>query len=373
MIQRTIRHYKASGSWFDMGRQIGEKVSHDIEKFNSRYFSDPFTMIRFGSMENVIGYVRQVGRALKEYSDHAHDYLAGMSAGANLPMEQILMQAILPELTHINSAGDWPEGAMGGCTACCVKSSSAMDMGAIIGQCWDFNVELPDWYIAELLPPIGEPKMMIVGLGAFCCCCGVNSFGLGMTFTASGHLPNVRPQVGVPVIGVFIEALGMEDYYPAMDLLVAPKRAGAVNMLLSDGGNNSALIEVAGEQVELTEEEPILVCANHFQHPKIVERTRQNLEPTDRGGSEFARSSVFREARLKQLLVDATGDGIDENYVKNCLKDHENYPLSICSHEEETILHFRTQGAMTITPSAHTIVFCPGQPCREEFHRFTLD
>jgi hypothetical protein len=353
-----------------MGRQIGRDVAGDIASFNSRYFSDPFNIIRFGSMDNVINYVRQAGRAIREYSTRAHDYLAGMSEGSDLPMEQILMQAMLPELTHINHAQDWA-GVTGGCTACCVKSSAAGGEGAIIGQCWDFNVELPDWYVAELVPPVGEPTMMIVGIGAFCCCCGVNSFGLGMTFTASGHLPNVPPRVGVPAVVVILEALGAEEYYPAMDLMVAPKRAGAANMILSDGYDNSVLIEVAGAQVELTEEQPILVCANHFQHPKIVERTKQNLSPTERGGSEFARSSVFREKQLKQLLGNA--EMIDAAFVKRCLKDHENSPLSICVHEEETILHFRTQGAMVIEPARHAIEFCPGQPCCGEFERFVLD
>jgi isopenicillin-N N-acyltransferase-like protein len=368
MSKRTIRQFKVSGSWFDMGREVGRHVAGDIAAFNNRYFSDPFNFIRFGSMENVTRYVRQVGRALKEYSDHAHDYLAGMATGADLPMEQVLMQAVLPELTHISSTNDWPSG---GCTACCVKSAATSGTGAILGQCWDFNVELPDWYVVELMPPVNEPTMMIVGMGAFCCCCGVNSFGLGVTFTASGHLPNVPPRVGVPVVGVFIEALGAEDYYPAMDLLVAPKRAGAVNMLLSDGYDKSVLIEVAGGQVELTEEEPVLVCANHFQHPKIVERTKQNLTPSDRGGGEFAKSSVFREKRLKQLLDEA--ETIDADFVKQCLKDHENFPLSICVHEEETILHFRTQGAMIIEPAAKVIEFCPGQPCCGEYTRFVLE
>ena len=145
-----------------------------------------------------------------------------------------------------------------------------------------------------------------------------------------------------------------------------------MNMLLSDGYSDSVLIEVADTQVELTEEEPILVCGNHFQHPKIVERTRQNLEPKDRAPSEFARSSVHRTNRLRSLLTHLPKETITVKAVKDCLKDHDHSPLSICAHEEETILHFRTQGAMIIEPAMRTIQFCPGQPCKGDYEVFSI-
>jgi isopenicillin-N N-acyltransferase-like protein len=354
-----------------MGRQLGEVTAGDIRSFNNRFFSDAFNLMRFGSMENVEKYVRRVGLAVKDYSPSTYELLAGMAEGADLPIEQILMQSIMPELTHVGSAEDWA-GPVGGCTACCVRANATAGNGAIIGQCWDFNIDLPDWYVARLSPPLGLPEMLIVGMGAFFCCCGINSFGLGVTFTASGHLPNVKPSVGVPVVGVFMEALSCENYFEAMDLMVAPKRAGAMNMLLSDGYSENTLFEVAGDQAEMIGEEPILVCGNHFQHPKVIELTQQNLEPTERAGSEFARSSVQRTERLRTLLTAAPKESIDAKFVKNCLKDHEHYPLSICAHEEETILHFRTQGAMIIEPTLRTIEFCPTQPCKGEFESFSL-
>jgi len=371
MNQKKIRQYNLKGRWQSMGEELGQAVAGDIVTFNNRYFSDAFNMMRFGSMENVLNYSVRVGASLEEYSQNAYEFLKGVAIGSKLPMEEVLMQSILPELTHVNSKDDWPM-LVGGCTACCVKESLTAEQAAIIGQCWDFNIELPDWYALRLSPPLGEPEMLMMGMGAFFCCCGVNSFGLGMTCTASGHLPNVKPLVGVPLVGVFIEALGCEDYYHAMDLLVAPRRAGAMNMLLSDGYSNSVLIEVADTQVELTEEEPILVCGNHFQHSKIVDRTQQNLEPKDRAPAEFARSTVHRTNRLRSLLNDLSKETITVKGIKACLKDHENYPLSVCSHEEETILHFRTQGAMIVVPAMRMIEFCPGQPCKGTYEVFEL-
>ena len=166
MSQKKIRQYKLKGRWSAMGEELGRAVAGDIAAFNNRYFSDAFNMMRFGSLENVIQYAKRVGTSLKDYSQNAWEFLAGMAIGANLSMEQVLMQSILPELTHINNKDDWPIPA-GGCTACCVKESFTAEQAAIMGQCWDFNIELPDWYAVKLSPPLGQPEILMMGMGAF--------------------------------------------------------------------------------------------------------------------------------------------------------------------------------------------------------------
>ena len=368
---RAIRRYDLSGDWFDMGRQLGERVGGDIAGFNARYFSDAFNLIRFGSREKLEAYVGRVHQILGEYSDSGRSLVAGIAAGAKLPEEQVLMQALLPELTHVNSDRDWP-GVRAGCTNACVSSSRSAAHGVLIGQCWDFNIDLPDWYVATLTPPLGLPQILVVGAGSFFCCSGINGMGLAVTFTSSGHLPNVGPGVGVPLTVLLLEALCREGYYEAMDTLVAPKRAGSFNALLTDGYAKSAVVEAAVDRVELIEDESVLVCSNHYQHPTMVQGTGQDLSPPEPPAQEFARSTVGRAQRLRTLLERAPGGKVGLEYLKACLKDHEGHPLSICAHEEGTILHFRTLGAMVLEPAMRTIHFCPGPPCQGKFQMFSL-
>jgi len=351
-----------------MGRELGVYVGDQIKAFNDRYFSDDFNVVRFGSPTHLQQYVHEIEDVLREYSPKTHDFLSGLAEGSRLAMEHILMQAILPELTHISAECDWPS-PVGGCTACCISADAAAGHGTLLGQCWDFNIQLPPWYLARLSPPLDGPQMLIVGMGAFCCPCGINTHGLGVTFTSSGHLPNISPKFGVPIVALFLEALSCEGYFEAMDTLVAPRHAGAMNVLLSDDYTRSALIEISPEKVELIEQEPVLVCANHYQHPTMVEW--QDLNPPEGPAAEFARSSVFRAERMRKLLKNRQGK-IDAEYIKVCLKDHENHPLSICAHEEQTILHFRTLGAMVLEPAMRTIQFCQTNPCSGSFRSFNL-
>ncbi len=371
MTAGKIHRFNLRGGWFDMGRQLGGLVAGDIKSFNDRYFSGPFNLMRLGSWTSLQNYVLRMEKMLQEYSAPAYDFLRGMAEGAGLPLEQVLMQSLLPELTHVNSDRDWPAPA-GGCTGSCLTADSSATQAALIGQCWDFNFDLPAWFLATLTPPLDFPQMLIVGMGSYFCCAGVNSLGLGLTFTSSGHLPNVPPGLGVPLVALLLEALCCPGYYEAMDILVAPKRAGAFNVLLTDGVLRSALIEGAGDRVELTEEEPILVCGNHFQHPKMVAGTRQDLNPPEPPAREFAQSSVRRTERLRTLLHNAPSEKITLDYLKTCLMDHENYPFSICAHEEGTILHFRTLGAMILEPALRAIHFSPGPLCQVGFETSTL-
>ncbi len=364
-----IRQYELRGSWLDMGRQLGRLVAKDIKDFNDRYFSNPFNIMRFGSWIHLEKYVPRIGAFLKEYSRPTYDFVAGISQGAELPLTDVLAQGILPELTHVNSERDWPAGA---CTGSYIESERSATRSAMIGQCWDFNFDLPPWYVAKVTPPLDSPEMLIVGAGSFFCCSGINSAGLGVTFTSSGHLPNVPLGIGVPVASLLLEALGCQEYAEARDVIVAPRHAGAFNAILTDGYTGGVLIEVAGDRVDMIEEEPILVCGNHYQHPNMIKLTGQNLNPPEPPAQEFARSTITRTQRLRELLDDNSENRLSVEYLKTCLKDHKNHPLSVCAHEEGTILHFRTVGAMILEPAMRTIHFCPTAPCKGEFETFAL-
>ncbi len=149
----------------------------------------------------------------------------------------------------------------------------------------------------------------------------------------------------------FLEALSTGGYYEAMDMIVAPKKAGAYNILLTDGYTRNVLIEAAGNRVDLIEEERILVCGNHFQHPGMVQATGQDLNPPEPPAREFARSSSFRAERLPTLLKQTPPNQLGLDDLKKCLRDHENHPLSVCPDPNSTILQFRTLGAMILEPA----------------------
>jgi isopenicillin-N N-acyltransferase-like protein len=370
----ALSFYHLEGDWFDMGRTLGENVSDQIRLFNDRYFSDPVNLMRFGLRSDLEAYTEKIGNLICEYCPDVYQFIKGIAEGADLPVIQILMQSILPELTHVTNQRDWPKDNFFsfGCTGCLINADYSATGAAMLGQNWDFNILLPNWYLAELIPEGDKPRLLIVGAGAFFCCSGLNSSGLAVSFTSSGHLPNVLPQIGLPLSTLLLESLLCESFQEARDSIVAPKRAGSANILLSDGQLQNTLIEVAGSNVEIIEEEPILVCGNHFQHPRMIDLTDQEFNPASPAGSEFALSSIHRAERLRTLLKKSPFRIIERDYLIECLKDHDGFPFSVCCHEEGSMLHFKTLGSMIIESSLCTIRFSASPLCSSSFETFRI-
>ncbi|NLX06917.1 MAG: hypothetical protein GXY33_17405 [Phycisphaerae bacterium] len=369
MPTAPVIEYELSGEWHRMGGQLGRAQALEIRRFNEHFFDSPINRFRFGSLERVWEYAAKVSRVLEEFSGCAFHFLRGMAEGASLPMERVVAQACAPELTHIAGESDF---AAIGCTACGVSSSVSTTQSALLAQNWDFNFDLPAWYVLRLRPPLDEPARVMVGMGAVFACCGVSGTGLAATFTSSGHLPPVRPTAGLPVTALVLEVLGSQDFDEAMGVAVALPRAGSFNMMVTEEYTRNALVEATPRRVEIIDGKETLVAGNHFQHPAMVARTAQDLTPPDRAGREFARSSVLRAERFEDLLANRPSNGLTPEALMGCLKDHANHPLSICCHEEETLLRFRTQGSVLLEPAAQALRFCSGQPCCGRFETYPL-
>lgn len=360
----TIKSITLSGSWHEMGIELGKNLRKEITTFNSNFFNNPINILKFGSQEKVIKYVRDTKTCIEQLQPHIWTFINGIAKGAELTAEEILLQLYLPELTHVNAPDLFPA-----CTACGVSASCTLEGSSIIAQNWDFNFNLPDWYILKLLPPNG-PEILTLAAGAIFSCCGINETGIGLTFTSSGHLPNIEIKKALPAVTILLDALTTDNYTDAQDLITAAPKAGAFNMLISDGYNRLAVVEAMPQRVEIIED-TLIIATNHYQHPAMVEHSNQNLFPEDPAGQEFAKSSINRAERLLGLLTGRKGR-ITIELIRQSLTDHANFPLSICAHEENTILKFRTLGSIIFIPAQQVAFFAPGQPCKEEYVRFSL-
>jgi len=368
-MSNQINEIQLSGDWHSMGVELGRRQAEEIRAFNERFFFSSMGAVRFGSLDRVWEFAGRVLTYTRSYSSNWVDFITGVAEGASLPLDQVVAQNFLPELTHVTEPAHL-EGL--GCTAAYVSAESSATRSAFVFQNWDFNIELPQWYVLKLFPPLDEPSLMVVGAGSLFACCGLSSMGLAVTFTASGHLPNLRIQKGVPLVATLIEVLSCPGFQEALAVAAAPRRAGAYNMLIADEYTHGAVIEAAPDCTEIIEGGSVLVSGNHFQHPEMISWVYQELEPEDAPRREFADSTVFRTNRLAGMLDAHRQTGIDLALIRQCLSDHENKPFSICAHAEKTILGFATRGSMILEPAQRTLHFCSVKPCEGEFSRFDL-
>ena len=368
-MSTRVNEIQLSGDWHSMGVALGRRQADEIRAFNDRFFFSSMGPFRFGSLDRVWAFAARILTYTRSYSSNWADFMTGVAEGASLPVEQVVAQNCLPELTHVTEAAHL-EGI--GCTAAYVNAQSSATRSAFLFQNWDFNIELPRWYVLKLFPPLDEPSLMVVGAGAMFACCGLSSMGVAATFTSSGHLPNSRIQKGVPLVATLIEVLLCPGFHEALAVAAAPRRAGAYNMLVADEYTHGAVIEAVCDCIEIIDEGSILVSANHFQHPEMVSWVYQELEPDDAPHREFADSTVSRAKRLTEILDAHRDTGIDMATIRQCLSDHENKPFSICAHAEGTILGFATRGSVILEPAQRALHFCAAQPCEEGFRKYNL-
>ena len=85
-------------------------------------------------------------------------------------------------------------------------------------------------------------------------------------------------------------------------MIVAPKKAGAYNVLLTDGYTKNVLIEAAGNRVDLIEGRADPASSAITFSIREWSRPRAGPEFPEPPAREFARSSSFRAERLRTLL-----------------------------------------------------------------------
>jgi isopenicillin-N N-acyltransferase-like protein len=69
-------------------------------------------------------------------------------------------------------------------------------------------------------------------------------------------------------------------------------------------------------------------------------------------------------------LVEAQLGSIDVSSLKTILSDHENYPTSICRHEE--LPGIRTSASLIAEPEQGVMHVCAGNPCSGEYVTYRL-
>ena len=78
----------------------------------------------------------------------------------------------------------------------------------------------------------------------------------------------------------------------------------------------------------------------------------------------------YRGPRMDYLLQKQAGN-ITAEYIQNCLKDHENYPDSICNHFGEG--NCETIASILYCVDRGYALIAWGNPCENEYERYELN
>jgi isopenicillin-N N-acyltransferase-like protein len=191
---------------------------------------------------------------------------------------------------------------------------------------------------------------------------GLNAEGIGVTINS------VYPtdgRVGVPRILCSRAVLNAATIGQAIRACVPKLRAGGYSYLLADHYGELYSVETSATTHTITYgDEGWLAHTNHYLSPKM-----QALEEP----GTYSSSSV-RLHRARRLLQAQLGRVTVES-LQALLRDHVNYPDSICMHEDPAELpHEREQTLVSLVMDLTDRVMwaAPGPPCENQYVAYPL-
>jgi isopenicillin-N N-acyltransferase-like protein len=268
--------------------------------------------------------------------------LHGIAEGANVPFEDVWLLNCYEEVT---------ESCTPACT--CLAAREGDQVWLVHNEDW-ISVDREHVYLVQAEPG-DEPPFIALSYGGLLVNVGFNAEGIGVAIN-SVYATDAR--VGVPRIVHSRAILAARSIGTAISACAPPRRAGGYHYLLADAHGELYGVETsATAHAILYGHDGRLVHTNHYLTPKM-----QGLEQP----GVYAGSHV-RLNRARRLL--RAGD-VSREGLQALLRDHVNYPNSICGHEDpKDPPHERGQtvASLMMDLTGRVMWAAPGPPCQGEY------
>ena len=351
---------KVSGSRYEIGIQVGEALRDTIPRAINQIFDHELTLCKEWTKGENIPSIPDFTRdevfektkaflpLFEGYCPLILEELRGIATGAGISFEEALLLQIRGEVVY---------AIVGGCTSFVFSRDATKEGEIIIGQNWDYPIDLDLMIVLHLTPEDGPAQLMMTfaGLTSYM---GINAAGIGNFANA---LPWGWCQVGIPHYPFKWRVFQETNLEGLRRLCAETKTVQPGNYVFCDSEGEIADVELTPEgAVWLDNVEGFFVHTNHFLGEPFA--SRPDLPP-------LVADSVPRYHRLHSLVKEAYGQ-IDVALMQEFLSDHDNYPVSLCRHEEYPGI--RTSASLIAEPEHGLLHVCAGNPCEGEYVTYHL-
>ncbi len=335
---------------FERGVQYGQQaksyIDICIEYYKSRFIKGGQTWAQV--VKYALEYVPVIEREMPEIMEEAR----GVAAGSGFDIGEIMVVNCRYEITKLPKV---PE-----CTTAAVLPEAAKDGKTYAIKNWDFS---PGVMPHLVLLHIRTKEYSAIGWteAGQMMREGFNSFGVAIVNNALQSVHDYAGS-GVPVTFLRRKVLACRSFAEAKELVISAPRCVSNNIMLVSAAGEVCNMEVWPEHIDYTcPDRGILTHANHFTvHPEV---------------DAFPHRAKNRDTRLMALLSEKRGE-IDVDYIKQCMKDHEYYPLSICGHADPAGGDYgrdrMTVASMIVDFKEGLAHICYGNPCEGEYLEYRL-
>ena len=354
MSSRTLPIIDIKGNPRQRGRQQGEGARPQILRALTLYREILPQEMKMTWEEGV----REARKFLpygEETLSHFVEELRGIAEGAGVSFEDVWILNCYEGLAY-------SQQEVWGCTSLAMRGDHTADGHVLLAHNEDWNsADRDNVYLVRAEPDDG-PAFVGMTYGPLLVNIGLNAEGIGVTID-SVYPTDVR--VGVPRVLYSRAVLNARTIGEAIRASVPKLRAGGYNYLLADANGELYSVETAATTHAIVYgEEGWLVHTNHYLSPKM-----QALEEP----GTYAGTHV-RLNRARRLLQAQLGNVTVESF-QILLRDHVNWPNSICTHEDPTDPPYErglTLVSLVMDLTEHVMWAAPGPPCEGEYVAYRL-
>jgi len=338
-----------SGTPYERGLAHGKSKREEIDNYLQHFYS---LVEKDKTARETIQHVRKFVPFVEDYSPSIQEELLGISEGAQRGYEEIIMLHLHEEIGCF----------VPHCTSFAVTAPGTVDNQVYTGQTWDIPVDLcinAHPFLLRSINEEGEASIAFTYAGVIAGA-GLNSHGISLNWNS---LPRLQFEIGVPTYVIIAEVLRQKTIGKALEAIFRAQRAGCFKFMVSDTDEIYA-VEATPADAEIFYSHRFLGHANHYEGRH---KDRQDLNKVC---SERAASTIVRQNRMIRFLNENWGS-INVEKCQGILRDHVNYPFSICRHPEEEANHI-TCGAWIVLPGKGEFYYSPGPPCENSFTRVNV-
>lgn len=331
---------------FERGVQYGQQASEEIRACIVTY-TDYFKKTGKMTWEQAKKLVLPFTELLRKDYQDCLDEVRGISEGSGVSFEDLMVLNARYEFLHFPTDSE--------CTAFALKREATADGHVYVGQNWDNRpFVLPHTLLIRETEENGTKIIGMTEAGQLIRN-GMNSHGVGLCANGLDSIYDA-PGVGIPANFLRRKLLSKTCLDEMIAWLVDAPRTVSNNYCMASKENRAMDVEAIPKAPWLLlPEDNILTHANHLVGDRTIDAYK---------------GMKFRGELLYKLLAKKNG-AITTDYIKECLKNHENYPDSLCAHmmEGETDLKkmWQTNASIIYDLDALEMDICWGPPCLGEY------
>lgn len=330
------------GSSFDIGLQHGQQGRKEVHQSLATYeelFKGYAALSWREARERALLHID----AIQAYKPEYISEMEGIARGAGVEFEDILTLNARSEIALTNV----PDG----CTSLAISEQRTSNVW--LAQNWDWKGEQSESLLFLNIKQQHKPGIQMITEGGIIGKIGCNDAGVGVCLNA---LMTNTVEAKVPIHLGLRAVLDSFSFDEAISLVGNNQMASPAHFLIASKDNQMLSVEVSPiYTAQIEPKNGMLIHTNH-----ICSQAMQDLVFDSPKEDSYQRLHVI-EHLVNRLEQDSNADDIFA-----LLADHENYPDSICRHENLARLpHERMETvfsvAMNLTSNELTLIL--GHPC----------